>query len=61
MNIRAIRTEADYHWALTEASKYFDTIPALGSAEGDRFQILLDLIETYENKHYSIESPDPSR
>jgi HTH-type transcriptional regulator/antitoxin HigA len=58
-NIRAIRTEADYDWALAEVAKYFDNEPAIGSADGERFQVLLDLIETYENKHYPIESPDP--
>lgn len=59
MDIRPIRTEADYEWALAEISPYFDNQPEIGSPEGDRFDILADLIETYENKHYPIPELDP--
>lgn len=58
-NIRPIRTESDYEWALAEATQYFENEPRLGSLDGDRFQVLLDLIETYETKHYPVEAPDP--
>lgn len=58
-NIRPIRTEADYDWAIAEVTKYFDNEPVPGSEEGDRFSLLTDLIEAYENKHYPIEAPDP--
>ena len=30
-----------------------------GSAEGDRFEVLITLVEAYEAKHYPIELPDP--
>lgn len=58
-NIRPIRTEADYDWAIAEVTKYFESEPALGTPEADRFKVLLDLIEAYEDKHYPIEAPDP--
>lgn len=58
-DIRAIRTEADYDWAIGEVTKYFETEPAEGTKAADRFKVLLDLIEVYENKHYPIEAPDP--
>lgn len=58
-DIRAIRNEADYNWALAEVEPYFENEPAAGSAEADRFDILSTLIEAYEAKHWSIEPADP--
>lgn len=58
-NIRAIRNEADYEWALTEIARYFESQPALGTAAADRFDVLASLIETYEAKHWPIEPADP--
>ena len=58
-NIRPIKTEADYDWALAEIEKYFDRQPEVGSPEGDRFDVLATLIEAYENEHYPISAPDP--
>jgi HTH-type transcriptional regulator/antitoxin HigA len=31
MDIRPIKTEADYHWALSEIQAYFDRPPEPGS------------------------------
>ena len=45
MNVRPIKTEADYDWALKEIARYFDVQPKLGTAEGDRFDVLATLIE----------------
>ena len=59
MNIHPIRTKADYKRALREVSAYFDDEPEPGSAEGDRFEILLTLVEAYEAKHFPIAAPDP--
>lgn len=59
MNIRPIRTESDYQIALRELEAYFENEPAIGSEEGDRFEILATLVEAYEAKHYPIELPDP--
>ncbi|AZO44261.1 MULTISPECIES: type II toxin-antitoxin system HigA family antitoxin [Mesorhizobium] len=58
-NIRPIKTEADYDWAIAEITKYFENEPEVGSLEGDRFDVLATLIEAYEDKHYPIEAPDP--
>ena len=58
-NIRAIRTEADYEWALAEIERYFDNEPALGTPESDRFEIISTLIEAYEAEHWPIEPADP--
>jgi len=59
MNIKPIHTEDEYKLALREASKYFDHQPEPDSAEGDRFELLLMVIESYEAKHYPIAPPDP--
>jgi HTH-type transcriptional regulator/antitoxin HigA len=58
-NIRPIRTEDDYTWALAEIAGYFENEPEVGSPDGDRFDVLAALIEAYEDKHYPIEAPDP--
>ncbi len=59
MDIRPIRTEEDYDWALAEISAYFDVIPEKGTADADRFDVLTDLISSYEAKHYPMEAPNP--
>ncbi|MGK2740140.1 helix-turn-helix domain-containing protein [Tepidicaulis sp. LMO-SS28] len=58
-DIRPIRDEADYDWALSEIEKYFDDEPKRGSPAADRFEVLLGLIDAYEAKHWDIEAPDP--
>jgi HTH-type transcriptional regulator/antitoxin HigA len=58
-NIRPIKTEADYDWAIAEITRYFENEPEVGSADGDRFDVLATLIEAYEDRHYPIEAPDP--
>ena len=59
MDIRAIRTEADYDWALAEIERYFVQEPEPGSAAADRFDVLAALIESYEAKRWPILPPDP--
>lgn len=59
MDVRPIKTEADYQWALGEVERYFDNQPEPGTTEGDRFDVLADLIEVYENRHWQIEAPSP--
>ena len=58
MEIRPIHTEADYQAALREVSAYFDDEPEPGTSEGDRFEVLLTLLEAYEAKHYPVDLPD---
>lgn len=59
MEIRPIHTENDYQAALHEVSAYFDNEPAADTPDGNRFEILLTLIEAYEAKRYPIDLPDP--
>jgi HTH-type transcriptional regulator / antitoxin HigA len=57
MEIRPIRTKADYRAALDEVERLWDAEP--GTRGGDRVDVLVTLIEAYEAKHYAIPAPDP--
>ena len=59
MDIKPIRTEADYKAALKEISALMEHDPELGTAEGDRLDILSTLVEAYENRHFPMDLPDP--
>lgn len=59
MDIRPIRTKTDYKAALREVSAYFDNEPEPRTPEGERFEVLLTLVEAYEAKHFPVELPDP--
>ena len=59
MDIRPIHTDTDYRAALREVSTYFDSEPEPGTPDGDRFEVLLTLLEAYEAKHFPIDLPDP--
>jgi len=59
MEIRPIHSEEDYKAALGEVSAYFDNEPIPGTPDGDRFEVLLTLVEAYETKRYPIDLPDP--
>ena len=58
MNIKPIRTEADYQAALRNIEPYFD-LEQMTEEQQYYFEIMLALIEAYEAKHYPIEPPDP--
>ena len=58
-NVRPLRSEADYEWALGEIARYFDDPPKKGTPEADRFDLLAAVIEAYEAKHWPVEPADP--
>ncbi len=57
MDIKPIKTQADYREALEEVERLFDA--ASNTVEGDRLEILTTLIEAYEERHFAIPLPDP--
>ena len=58
VRVNPIRTEEDYDAALTRLSEIFQA--EIGSPEGDERDILVDLIECYEDRNYPIGPPtDP--
>lgn len=57
MDIRPLRTEEDYEAALAEIEHLWGA--SYDSPEGDRLDVLVILVEAYEQKHYPIDPPDP--
>ena len=57
MNIKPIKTEADYTDGLKRLELIFDS--AIGTPESDEADVLGLMIDEYEKKHYPIEAPDP--
>jgi HTH-type transcriptional regulator/antitoxin HigA len=57
MEIKPIRTKADYRVAL----KQIETLMSAraGSTKGERLDVMVTLVEAYEKKHYAFDSPDP--
>ena len=57
MKIRPIKTKTDYEKALVRIEALMDAKP--GSPKGDELDVLVTLIEAYENKHYPFPPPKP--
>ena len=56
MDVRPIRTESDYLWALEQIHKLFEAEP--GTPDGDRLDVLVTLVEGYEVENYPVPPPD---
>lgn len=56
-DINHIRADADYHAALKGVELLMTAKP--GTLEGEKLDILVTLIETYEHKHFALDFPDP--
>ncbi len=57
MEIKPIKTKADYRAALKEIEALMAA--ELDTSDGERLDVLVTLVEAYENKHYRFELPDP--
>ncbi|MCP4023231.1 MAG: helix-turn-helix domain-containing protein [Desulfobacteraceae bacterium] len=57
MNIKPIKTENDYHEALKETEKLM--FAQKDTPKGDKLDVLVTLIEAYEEKHHPILPPEP--
>ena len=57
IKVRPIHNEKDYEAALAEVDTLMDA--AVGTAEGDRLDVLATLIEAYEARRWPIDTPDP--
>lgn len=56
MNIRPIKTEADYRQTLREIETLMTA--QSGSEAGDRLDVLVTLVEAYERAHFPMDLPD---
>ena len=57
MTIKLIKTEVEYFTALERIEELFDSEE--GTIEADELDVLILLVEVYENQYYSIDLPDP--
>ncbi len=57
MNIKLIKSEADYDKALTAIDGLMGAAP--DTPESDKLEVLIALVEAYEAEHWPIEAPDP--
>ena len=57
MNIKPIKSEAEYDAALTAIDGLMGGGP--DTPEGDELQVLVTLVEAYEAERWPIEAPDP--
>ena len=48
----SLLTESEYEAALRAVCGFFDQEPEPGTPEGDRFELLVTLIEAYEAIHF---------
>jgi len=56
MNIRPIKTTADYRATLREIETLMSAAP--GTPAGDRLDVLVTLVEAYERRHFPMDLPD---
>ena len=57
MEIRPVKTEADYNTALQEIDRLWSAPES--TPDGDFLDVLLVLVEHYESKNHPIDPPDP--
>jgi len=57
MTVKPIKTERDYDAALRTIERLWGS--PKNSQEGDLLEILVTLVEAYEQKHHRIDTPDP--
>lgn len=56
MDIKPIRTDADYRAALRQIEALMDA--RTGTPEGERLDVLVTLVEAWERKHHALDLPD---
>lgn len=56
---KPIHTKSDYEAALAEVSTLVDADPSKGSADGDRLEILVTLVQAYERELVDMSLPAP--
>lgn len=57
MNIKPIKTDADYRAALKEIESLMMAQP--DTPDGEKLDVLVTLVEAYESKHYPLDLPYP--
>ena len=59
MVIRQIKDDKDYKNALARVDALMELDPEVGTPQSDELEVLVLLIEKYEERHWHISEPDP--
>lgn len=59
MLLKPIKNEKDYDKALTRVDELMELNPKLGTPKSDELEVLVMLIERYEEKEWAISEADP--
>ena len=59
MLLKPIKNEIDYDNALMRVDELMELNPELGTTESDELEVIVMLIEKYEEKEWAISEPDP--
>ena len=59
MLLKPIKNERDYDYALIRVDELMELNPDLGTQESDELEVIVMLIEKYEEKEWTISEPDP--
>lgn len=57
MDIKPVKTDADYRAALKEIESLM--MVETDTPEGERLDVLVTLVEAYEKRHFPLDLPDP--
>lgn len=57
MDIKPIKTDADYHAALQEIERLM--MAEADTSDGEKLDVMVTLLEAYEAKHFKLDLPDP--
>jgi HTH-type transcriptional regulator/antitoxin HigA len=57
MKVKPIRTDKDHREALKEIERLWSATE--GTPEDDRLEVLVTLVDAYEEKRFPIDVPDP--
>lgn len=57
MDVKPIRTKADYRAALKEIELLMGA--ERNTSKGERLDVLVTLVEAYETRHFPLDLPDP--
>lgn len=55
MQLKPIKTEADHEAALREIERLWNAVE--GTSDGDRLDVLMTDVESYEETHFPIDKP----
>lgn len=59
MDIKIINNDEHYRHVVLEAERLVSLDPSIGTPEADRLELLTLLIEDYEKRNHSFDTPDP--